>query len=116
MIVPKPLDRVVRNREYDARRRQAKPWRALYGTKEWKALRLAQLTKEPLCKRCKGRGVVRAATVAHHLKAHKGDRELFFDPMNLGSSCTDCHDVDEQRLERGGRPRQQLADDGWPIG
>lgn len=111
----KPLERRERNREYDARRRQQKPWRALYNTQRWKALRLGQLMREPLCKRCKERGVITAATVAHHIRAHKGDAELFFDPNNLASSCADCHDIDEQRIERGGKARQAVAPDGWPI-
>lgn len=113
--MPKPLERKQRNREYDARRRQEKPWRVFYNTQQWKALRLGQLMREPLCARCATRGVVRAATVAHHKVAHKGDRDLFFDAGNLASSCTDCHDVDEQRIERGGKARQAVDVDGWPI-
>ena len=115
MIVPKPEHRRARNREHDAKRRQEKPWRAFYNTQQWKALRLGQLMREPLCARCAARGVVRAATVAHHKRAHKGDRELFFDPRNLASSCADCHDTDEQRIERGGKARQAVGADGWPI-
>ncbi|MGX9390525.1 HNH endonuclease [Nitrobacteraceae bacterium UC4449_H16] len=116
MIVPKPLDRRQRNREYDARRRQEKPWRRLYSTQRWQALRLSQLIRKPLCERCEGRGRITPATVCHHIKAHRGDEVLFFDPDNLSSSCADCHDVDEQRIERGGRARQQVDADGWPVG
>lgn len=102
------------NREYDARRRQ-RPWRKLYSTPQWRALRAAQLAKEPLCNRCADRGRVVAATVAHHVKAHKGDEVLFFDAGNLASLCADCHDIDEQRIERGGKARQQVDEDGWPL-
>lgn len=113
--MPKPRERRERNREYDARRRKEQPWRAWYNTQRWKALRLGQLMREPLCARCQERGVIRAATVAHHKIAHKGDAVLFYDPENLASSCADCHDVDEQRIERGGKARQAVGPDGWPI-
>lgn len=113
--MPKPLDRRQRNREYDARRRAERPYRAWYKTSRWRAIRAAQLLKQPLCERCQSRGIITAATVAHHRTAHKGDEALFFDPDNLASSCADCHDVDEQRIERGGRARQAVGEDGWPI-
>jgi 5-methylcytosine-specific restriction endonuclease McrA len=103
------------NRAYDQRRRQEKPWRKLYSTAQWRALRAAQLAKEPLCRRCSDRGQIVIATVAHHIKAHKGDMELFFDANNLASSCADCHDIDEQRIERGGKARQDIGADGWPL-
>jgi 5-methylcytosine-specific restriction protein A len=88
----------------------------MYSTVAWQTLRRNQLMKEPLCARCSERGQVTAATVAHHKLPHKGDPVLFFDPNNLASSCKDCHDVDEQRVERGGRARQGIDPDGWPIG
>lgn len=113
--MPKPLDHRLRNREHDAKRRTEQPWRRWYNTQRWKALRLSQLMREPLCKRCKDRGVVRAATVAHHVVAHKGDGQLFFDAGNIASSCADCHDIDEQRIERGGKARQAIGPDGWPL-
>jgi 5-methylcytosine-specific restriction protein A len=97
--MPKPLDVKQRNREHDARRRTAQPWRALYKTARWLHLREAQLFREPLCQRCKGRGVVRIAEVVHHKVAHKGNHELFFDAGNLASSCKPCHDSTEQVIE-----------------
>ena len=60
------------------------------------------------------RGIVTPATVAHHTIRHNGDEELFFNGP-LASSCSDCHDIDEQRIENGGRPRQAVDADGWPI-
>lgn len=113
--MPKPLDRILRNREFDGRRRKKSPWRLMYSQVAWKTLRRAQLTKEPLCARCLERGRTVAATVAHHKVAHKGDPALFFDPANLASSCKDCHDVDEQRIERGGEARRDVDADGWPL-
>ena len=91
-------------------------WQHLYSTRHWKALRRSQLMREPLCKRCLGRGALTPATVAHHKIPHKGDAVLFFDASNLASSCKPCHGIDEQRIERGGRARQAVDGDGWPIG
>ncbi|MCK1541433.1 HNH endonuclease [Bradyrhizobium sp. 179] len=113
--MPKPLDLRQRNREHDARRRTTQPWRKLYSTARWQALRTSQLRLEPLCKRCMDRGKVVQATVAHHKVAHRGNPELFFDPNNLASSCKPCHDIDEQRIERGGQARQIVGPDGWPL-
>lgn len=113
--MPKPLDRRLRNREHDAKRRKEQPWRAWYKTGRWRATRADQLLKQPLCERCLARGQITAATVCHHLNDDKGTIEKFF-AGPFGSSCADCHDVDEQRIERGGRARQQVGADGWPVG
>lgn len=113
--MPKPLDLRIRNREHDANRRRQHQYRAWYGTARWQALRLAQLRTEPLCARCKAKGLVMEATVVHHRKAHKGEAALFWDPENLASSCAPCHDIDEQRIERGGKARQGISPDGWPL-
>ena len=114
MIVPKPLERKERNREYDAKRRKEKEYRGWYNTRRWRDIRINQLTVQPLCERCQGRGVVRAATVCHHKIKHNGDPALFWNGP-FGSSCADCHDTDEQRIERGGKARQAVGADGWPI-
>jgi 5-methylcytosine-specific restriction enzyme A len=91
-----------------------KPIRRWYSHRRWQAQRLAQLRKQPLCERCLSRGRVQAATVAHHRVPHKGDLALFWDTHNLASSCASCHDVDEQRIEHGGKARPALDAHGWP--
>ncbi|AYO86099.1 HNH endonuclease [Methylobacterium brachiatum] len=78
-------------------------------------LRAEQLARQPLCQRCLGHGRTTAASVAHHVVPHRGDPVLFWTGA-LASSCTDCHDIDEQRIERGGRARQIVDADGWPQG
>lgn len=99
----KPLERRLRNRESDSRRREARPWRAWYGTKAWLERRRAQLLQQPLCERCLAKvpEVVTPATVAHHKIAHKGDHALFFEG-ELASSCAPCHDTVEQGIEARG--------------
>jgi len=99
--VPKPLERRERNREHDARRRATKEWRAWYNTKRWRDRRFAQLRAEPLCQRCKAKGLVVAATVAHHVVRHGGDADLFWNG-ELASSCKECHDTIEQAIEARG--------------
>jgi len=99
----------------DQRSPQAALYRAWYKTPQWKRLRLLQLRKQPLCERCLERDVLQPACIAHHKVPHRGNRRLFFDPANLASSCKPCHDIDEQRIERGGDARRDCGDDGWPL-
>jgi 5-methylcytosine-specific restriction protein A len=37
---------------------------------------------------CSGKG----DAIAHHIKAHRGDPDLFWDENNLQCVCKDCHD------------------------
>jgi 5-methylcytosine-specific restriction protein A len=106
-----------RNRRHDERRRKDQPWRALYKTARWQAIRLAQLTKQPLCERCLAKKPRRltAATVAHHKVRHEGDEALFFDPGNLASSCKPCHDGPEQGVEARGYDNDLDPDTGLPT-
>lgn len=111
--MPKPLDRKERNREHDARRRTAQPWRALYKTTEWQALRLRVFARDGyVCQMCRK---VAPNPVADHKKQHMGDLVLFFDEGNVQTMHKRCHDIDKQRIERGGRARQDVGVDGWPI-
>ena len=80
---------------------EAKAYRRLYNTKRWKAVRALQLSAFPLCERCKQRGILHPATVAHHTIPHKGDAILFFG-VPLESLCTSCHDGSAQADERRG--------------
>lgn len=94
---------------------KTRPWRRLYGLKRWKDLRRWRLSVEPFCRFCLDRGVYTKATVCDHIKPHKGDEDLFFDPENTQSLCKPCHDRDKQALERGFTPKPRIGDDGWPI-
>lgn len=83
--------RATLQREYEARRRKSKPWRALYSTSQWQTIRAAVLAAEPLCRRCTAEGLVTPATVVHHVHRHHGDPVKFFagpfEPL-----CKGCHD------------------------
>ncbi len=77
-------------------------YRALYFTSAWKALRLNQLRIEPLCRYCAAQGLTVAASVADHIRPHKGESALFYAPDNLQSLCKHCHDSHKQRQEKSG--------------
>lgn len=76
-------------------------WKYLYNSKRWKDLRLVQLNKEPLCKYCKARGIIKVANVVDHVIPHRGDIELFYGGK-LQSLCKACHDGAKQELEKSG--------------
>jgi len=76
--------------------------RRLYWTQGWKRLRLAHITKNPLCVHCRAAGIITAATEVDHIKRHQGDTRRFFDASNLQSLCTSHHSV-KTAAERAGR-------------
>ncbi len=98
--------RKQQNDAYEQRRRAAKPWRKWYYTQRWLSLRAALFGRQPLCQHCLEQMPHRitAAEVAHHIRAHNGDEALFYDPNNLASLCTPCHDGPVQEREKRGNP------------
>lgn len=98
----------------DQRSAEAEGWRKLYKTARWRTLRLAQLSREPLCAMCQSRGIVKAAEVVDHRRPHKGSLDLFFDPSNVWSLCrTPCHDSIKQSWEKN--DTVAIGADGWPV-
>ena len=107
------MSKQARDRRHDAKRRRDKPWRNLYKTSQWQAIRLHQLTEHPLCKRHLDRGVIKRAEVVHHVVRHNGDPKLFFrGPFE--SLCKECHDSAAQSEERRGYSTE-IGADGWPV-
>ena len=96
--------RVERERQYEARRRAQKPWRNLYKTPEWAAIRQAVLAEQPLCVRCLADGIVEPATVVNHVHRHEGDVTKFFGGP-FEAICKPHHDRDVQREERAALDR-----------
>lgn len=88
----------------------------LYKMKVWcdprSGLRIQQLTKEPLCRKCKAFGYERSATIADHIEPHRGDIYAFLH-NELQSLCKPCHDSDKQSEEVRGYSTQ-VGVDGWP--
>lgn len=79
----------------------------------WRTARLTHLIANPWCVNCMRHGKQVCATVVDHIRPHRGDRELFFDPNNRQSLCKYCHDSWKQRIEKGGIT--QFDDDGYII-
>ncbi|WP_209570827.1 HNH endonuclease signature motif containing protein [Herbaspirillum sp. 1130] len=92
----------------------AAAYRHLYQGKRWYRLRYKQLQKDPLCCFCADRGVVRPAAVVDHIKAHRGNEDLFFDADNLQSLCKHCHDSIKQQMEKSGVARG-CDESGMPL-
>ncbi|MGG7567886.1 HNH endonuclease [Rhodovulum sp. DZ06] len=91
-----------RQREADASR-AAKPSRRWYSTAAWRARRLNQLRREPLCRRCAALGRTREAAIADHVVPHREDRRAFWEGA-LQSLCKPCHDGAKQREEAASPP------------
>jgi hypothetical protein len=96
---------MARRRAYD-RKRDQQEWRRWYKTARWQKRRAAQLAVEPLCAICLLAGRVTAATVADHVKPHRGDPVKFWEG-ELQSLCDEapwrCHSSVKQREELGRR-------------
>jgi 5-methylcytosine-specific restriction endonuclease McrA len=67
---------------------------SLYG-RRWRKIRRAELKLYPFCETP---NCLRPATVRDHIKPHRGDKKLFYDPTNRQSLCKPCHD-EKTRLE-----------------
>ena len=67
----------------------------------WRKYRRVFLLKNPICVDPLGEhpGVVVAANVVDHIKAHKGDKKLFWDPTNHQATCSHCNTVKAIRHE-----------------
>lgn len=89
-------------RRDDDRRRNAQPWRHWYWTTAWRKKAKAQLLDEPLCAYCLREGRITPATVADHVKPHRGDPDLFWNG-ELQSLCDEapwrCHSRVKQKEE-----------------
>lgn len=80
----------------------------------WKKIRHAHLSCDPLCAYCRESEDITIAEVVDHIRPHKGDAELFWDPRNLQSLCKACHDGRKQREELG-QTVVTFGPDGWPV-
>lgn len=96
------------------RSEQARAYRQWYKTARWRKLRKNQLAKQPFCRMCTEDGRKTLATVADHIKPHRGIEALFFSPRNLQSLCTEHHDRAKQSEERLGYSKA-IGLDGWPT-
>ncbi len=97
----------------DERRASSPHWRKWYATKRWRRLRLQVFVRDGY--QCKQTGVLLNGThpapsspVADHIKEHRGDPKLFWDPDNLQSVSKQWHDRVKQKLEHAGRNVREI--------
>ena len=80
------------NHKPATRRKASADYHAWYFLPIWtKRLRPHQLLREPFCRECARKGLRTPATVADHIRPHRGDWVLFCDPGNLQSLCDHHH-------------------------
>jgi hypothetical protein len=84
-------------RRYDAERDQTDQRKFLH-SRTWRAVRLGQLCREPLCQQCSIQHRDVAAVLVHHID----ENELNNCDDNLLSLCTSCHE-EIHKGERWGR-------------
>lgn len=93
--------------ERTRRRDQEVAWRRWYKTARWQRLRAAVIKRDALT--CQRTGVVLIgkhpapdSPVVDHIRPHRGDATLFWDPDNLQTVSKRWHDSEKQRQERLG--------------
>ena len=68
---------------------------AKYRSKKWQNLRKQKILLEPLCERCKEKGIYNSAFIIHHKEyitnLNYEDDNVFFNLDNLESLCLECH-------------------------
>lgn len=92
-------------RAREAERRASQPWRKWYATERWRRLRRAILDRDGWACRhtgvlLKGRPPAPDSPVVDHIRPHRGDPDLFWDPANLQAVSKAWHDREKQRQER----------------
>jgi len=95
-------------------------YRHLYNSKRWRELRQAVFIRDlyecQSCgKACSTNPNHHHSAVCDHIKRHKGDPRLFFDPDNLQTLGSSCHNSHKQSLEKGGKGKPTIGLDGWPV-
>lgn len=96
--------RLARQSDVHGHSRAAEPWRAWYSLARWKRLRKLVLIRDGFTCQC-GCGHIEGDTsqlVADHIKPHRGDPVLFWDPANVQTLWKPHHDAAKQREERRG--------------
>jgi len=70
--------------------------------RQWSNAARVYRAEHPLCEYCELDGRVVTASLVDHLYPHRGDRRIFWLSKLWVASCTECHSVWKQQLERRG--------------
>ena len=76
----------------------------------WRKLRESVLNMEPLCRHCKARGLIVAASEVDHINNVASDN----DPDNLQALCKSCHSRKTQ-ADQGKRVSYGCDSNGMPL-
>ena len=101
-----PAEKVTRHKNRPTRyykRDDAK----LYLHHRWRQMRAVKLAGKPVCELCQER----LATDLDHIRAHQGDKSLFFNLANTQAVCKPCHQA-KTAAERDARKRVILKPRG----
>lgn len=87
------------------RRMHVPPWKAWYKLKRWQQLKLqVHLRDAYVCQRtgvlCDGVYPAPNSPVADHIRPHRGDPVLFWDPDNVHTVSKAYHDSEKQKQEQ----------------
>ena len=63
-----------------------------YKSSPWQILRDFILKRKPLCEKCIENGMIRPATIVHHILDVKDEPSRRLDPSNLQPLCKSCND------------------------
>lgn len=67
-----------------------------YANKKWRRVRASFIQRNPLCKECNNKGIVKGAEVVDHIKPiSQGGSE--YSLTNLQALCKVCHDKKSRR-------------------
>lgn len=91
-----------------------------YNTAQWKRLRRAHLSIEPMCRGCKAMGILQAANTVDHVNPISEGGPAFPGHDGLASYCPSCHGAKTARGAEAGaikstKPRKGCGADGLPI-
>lgn len=74
---------------------------------KWSAYSRGYLKSHPLCVECMKHGDRTPSEHTDHIRPHKGDMRVFWDPTNHQALCRVCHGVKTAREDGGfGNPKQ----------
>lgn len=93
-------------------RAQSREGAHMYRGSTWKSLRAAQLSRQPLCGACMGRGMVVMATVVDHVFPWRQISDAAFRESELQSLCWECHSM-KTGLEQKGVFRRWSVDGSY---
>lgn len=66
-----------------------------YRSKRWQKVRQLKKIQDPICERCKAKGIITPVYIVHHKEyitdKNYMDDDIFFNLDNLESLCLACH-------------------------